>query len=59
MRRLIGRFLRDDCGATAIEYGMICGLIFLALMGLIGLIANIDNGFLAVTFAKLSAAFGG
>ncbi|WP_313012073.1 Flp family type IVb pilin [Brevundimonas sp.] len=55
MRRLIGRFLRDDCGATAIEYG----LIFLALMGSIGLIANIDNGFLAVTFAKLSAAFGG
>ena len=42
-----------------IEYGLICGLIFLALMGSIGLIANIDNGFLAVTFAKLSAALGG
>ncbi|MCK6105689.1 MULTISPECIES: Flp family type IVb pilin [unclassified Brevundimonas] len=59
MRRLIGRFLRDDSGATAIEYGLICGLIFVALMGSIGLMMNIDDGLLAVTFAKLSAALGG
>jgi pilus assembly protein Flp/PilA len=32
MRRFIGRFLRDDSGATAIEYGLICGLIFLAIV---------------------------
>ncbi len=59
MRRLIGRFLRDDSGATAIEYGLICGLIFVAIMGSIGLMANVNNGLLAVTVAKLSAALGG
>nr|WP_314526177.1 Flp family type IVb pilin [uncultured Brevundimonas sp.] len=59
MRRLIGRFLCDENGATAIEYGLICGLIFLAIMGSIGLMANANNGLLAVTVAKLSAALGG
>nr|WP_314432999.1 Flp family type IVb pilin [uncultured Brevundimonas sp.] len=33
MRRFIGRFLRDDSGATAIEYGLICALIFLVVIG--------------------------
>ena len=27
MRRFIGQFLRDDSGATAIEYGLIAALI--------------------------------
>jgi pilus assembly protein Flp/PilA len=36
MRRFIGRFLRDDSGATAIEYGLICALIFLAIITAIG-----------------------
>lgn len=36
MRRLIDRFLRDDSGATAIEYGLICALIFLAIITAIG-----------------------
>ena len=26
------RFVRDERGATAIEYGMICALIFLAII---------------------------
>ncbi|WP_292230670.1 Flp family type IVb pilin [Brevundimonas sp.] len=33
MRRLIARLLRDDSGATAIEYGLICALIFLVIIG--------------------------
>jgi len=28
----IRRFLADRSGATAIEYGLICGLIFLAIV---------------------------
>ena len=32
-RGLIARFLRDRSGATAIEYGLICLLIFLAVVG--------------------------
>ena len=33
MRRFLARFVRDDSGATAIEYGMIIALIFLAILG--------------------------
>lgn len=33
MRRFIARILRDDSGATAIEYGLICALIFLVILG--------------------------
>lgn len=36
MRRFIGRFLRDDSGATAIEYGLIAGLVFLAIITAVG-----------------------
>ena len=32
MRRLIQRFADDECGATAIEYGMIAGLVSLAIV---------------------------
>lgn len=33
MRRFIGRFLRDEGGATAIEYGLILVLITLVIIG--------------------------
>ena len=32
MRRFIGRFLRDDDGATAIEYGLIVALIAVVII---------------------------
>lgn len=56
MRRLIGRFLRDENGATAIEYGLICALIFLAIVTSVSALANTQNGGLAVTVQKLSDA---
>ena len=56
MRRLIGRFLRNESGATAIEYGLICALIFLAIVTSISALANTQNGGLAVTVQKLSDA---
>lgn len=56
MRHLIGRFLRDEGGATAIEYGLICALIFLAIVGSINAFANAQNGGLAVTVEKLTTA---
>jgi pilus assembly protein Flp/PilA len=31
--RLALRFFRDDAGATAVEYGLIVTLIFLAIVG--------------------------
>ena len=56
MRRLIGRFLRNESGATAIEYGLLCALIFLAIVTSISAFANSQNGGLAATVNKLSAA---
>ena len=56
MRRLIGRFLRNESVATAIEYGLLCALIFLAIVTSISALANSQNGGLAATVNKLSAA---
>ena len=47
MRRFIGRFLRDDDGATAIEYGLIVAMISLAIVAAVGGIGD-----------KISAALG-
>ncbi|GLU34851.1 Flp family type IVb pilin [Trinickia caryophylli] len=33
MNKLIGRFLNDDRGVTAIEYALIAGLIAVAIVG--------------------------
>ena len=40
MRPLIGRFLQVETGATAIEYGLIAGLIALAIIGGVGSAGN-------------------
>ncbi len=33
MTRLVKKFISNDSGATAIEYGLIASLIFLAIVG--------------------------
>jgi pilus assembly protein Flp/PilA len=33
MKKLVSRFLRDDGGATAIEYGLIAALIAVVIIG--------------------------
>jgi pilus assembly protein Flp/PilA len=40
MTPLIRRFLTDERGATAIEYGLICGLIFLVIITAVTLFAS-------------------
>ena len=52
MTRLIRRFLKNDSGATSIEYGLICGMIFLVIVGAVSLFANKATG----TFDKVSTA---
>ena len=52
MTRLIHRFLKSDSGATAIEYGLIVGMIFLVIVGAVSLFASRATG----TFDKVSAA---
>jgi len=56
MRRFIDRFQGDESGATAIEYGLICALIFLAIVTSISALANSQNGGLAKTVERLSSA---
>jgi pilus assembly protein Flp/PilA len=38
--QLIRRFLAETSGATAIEYGLIAGLIALAILGALGATGN-------------------
>jgi len=56
MTELVSRFLKDQSGATAIEYGLIAALIALAIMVGAGSLGNsIDNQFMRVG-AKLDAS---
>ncbi|SPS01445.1 Fimbriae protein (modular protein) [Cupriavidus taiwanensis] len=46
MKRLIARFIKDERGATAIEYGLIAGLVALAVAaGATQLGTNLSDGF--------------
>ena len=56
MTKIFARLMKDESGATAIEYGLICALIFLAIVGSINAFANAQNGGLAVTVEKLTTA---
>ncbi|MDL5035896.1 Flp family type IVb pilin [Comamonas sp. Y6] len=40
MSNIIKNFLRDEEGATAIEYGLIAGLIAVAIMTTVGLLGK-------------------
>jgi len=40
MTKLISRFHKDQSGATAIEYGLIAGLIAVAIITAVGLIGT-------------------
>lgn len=49
MSNLIARFVKDESGATAIEYGLIAALIALAIMVGAGALGNsINNQFMAI-----------
>lgn len=40
MKNLIARFARNESGATAIEYGLIAGLIAVVLITAVGLVGT-------------------
>ena len=55
MLRRIKQFFADDCGATAIEYGLIVGLIFLAIIAaMVNLRTNLENTYLTIGNAVTS-----
>lgn len=40
MKTLLSRFVKDETGATAIEYGLIAALISVAIIGALGTIGS-------------------
>lgn len=52
MTKFISRFVKDESGATAIEYGLIAGLISIAIIGGVALIGPQ----LSDTFDAIAAA---
>jgi pilus assembly protein Flp/PilA len=54
-RSALRRFARDERGATAIEYGLIACLIFLAIIGGVGLFADKTTE----TYNKIGTTIGG
>lgn len=52
MKTLINRFVKDESGATAIEYGLIAGLISVVIIGSVTLVGSA----LIVKFTTVSNA---
>jgi len=49
MSKFITRFLKDESGATAIEYGLIAALISVVIVGAVGLIGeNLNTAFTTI-----------
>lgn len=52
MKTLVQKFLRDETGATAIEYGLIAALIAVVIIGAVQLLGS--N--LSTTFSTVAAS---
>ena len=55
MSRFVTRFLNDQSGATAIEYGLIAALIAVVIIGAV----TSAGGAINTTFGKVATALGG
>ena len=52
MRKIVIRFIKDDSGATAIEYGLIAGLIAVVIIASVSTVGTK----LSTKFGKVSTA---
>lgn len=59
MRRLISRFLTDESGATAIEYGLIASLVFLVALGAIMAFGQVSTDMFNSAVDSIAAAING
>ena len=57
--RSFARFLRDESGATAIEYGLIISLIFLAIVTALTAFGNTSSGVFNNAMDALRNGMGG
>jgi pilus assembly protein Flp/PilA len=59
MKRLLAQFLRDESGATAIEYGLIIALVFLVILSALTAFAGTSSGIFNAAMNALRTAMGG
>ena len=59
MRRFISRFMSDERGATAIEYGIILALMFLVILGALTAFGGSGSGIFNTARNTLKSAMGG
>ncbi|MGY4748911.1 Flp family type IVb pilin [Pannonibacter sp. Q-1] len=52
MKKLFARFAKDESGATAIEYGLIAGLISVVIVGIL----QLTGGSLTAVFTRVNTA---
>ena len=52
MIRFVSKFVRDESGVTAMEYGMIAALIAVVILGVLGTLGQNLN----TTFGKIQSA---
>jgi pilus assembly protein Flp/PilA len=57
MKPLLQRFLKDETGATAIEYGLIVAVLSLAIVGGVGQAANAIQWLFSDNSSRLAGAF--
>ena len=55
MSNLMSRFLKNESGATAIEYGLIAALIAVVIIGAV----TSAGGAIGTTFGAVASALGG
>lgn len=58
-RSCLRRFLRDECGATAIEYGLICAMVFLVIITSVTTFGNKTTNIMSRVSTAVSNAIGG
>jgi pilus assembly protein Flp/PilA len=59
MKSLISRFVKDESGATAIEYGLIAGLLSVVIIGsLMTMSGSLSTIFVTINTALSSGAGG-
>jgi pilus assembly protein Flp/PilA len=54
--QLFKKLLRDNRGATAIEYGLIASLIVIAIIGAVSAVADEQNGLWAIVEQNITTA---
>ena len=56
MQAIVSRFMRDETGATAIEYGLIAALIALAIITGAGALGNAINAKFTTIGTKVTSS---